>query len=401
MISVSELKKKALARYADYLNWYFGNNNENMFPLIIPCNKGHPNDDLVQRAKELSEIHQNSKNNGKQSYKYETDSVSTRSGKQTVITKIFFEAKDDYISFINKKKDFDLLEKVCQILLNYLDTFFSESDIKFWVVKNHEKVISTKIEENIDSYWKNICLCANWFYHNPNSNLYLRTIPLQVHSKFIENNQSLIHSLCSKEKITKENSFTKQHGIKDKPNFIRFRFLERKKITDGFIPNEMYLSSEDFKKIFSAKFMESIENVFIIENEMVYLTFPNVQNSMCIWGHGFSAGEFKNFEWLKNYKLFYFGDLDEHGYQILSIFRNYFPNTRSFCMDMDTLKEFDGFRVKGESLKGSIPSNLTTEELEVFTELKSDKNYSRLEQERIYHQWVKNCILNIDSLRIE
>lgn len=401
MISVNELKKKSLAKYADFLSWYFFNNDKNMFPLVIPCNKGNPYDDLEQRELELKEIHQYSKNNGKHSYRYETDTVSTKNGIQTVITKILFENKEDYLSFINKKKDFELLEKVSKIILNNLHTSFSETNIKTWIVKNHEKVISANIEENTDSYWKNICLCANWFYQNPDSKLYLRTIPLQVHSKFIENNQAFIHSLCSVEKITKENSFIKQHGLKEKPDFVRFRFLEKFEIIEGFVPNEMQLSSEDFKHLYSAKILKTIENIFIIENEMVYITFPSIQNSLCIWGHGFSSGGFNKYEWLKKYRLFYFGDLDEHGYQILSFFRYSFPNVKSFCMDMNTLNEFNNFRVKGESLKGGIPDNLTVEELKVFTELSNDKEHNRLEQERISHQWIKNRILNIDSLKVK
>lgn len=401
MISVEELQKKALARYSDFLNFYFDNRIEDFFPLVIPCNKGNPNDELEQRAMELQKIHQYSKNNGKQSYRYETDTVSTRRGKQTIITKILFENENDYISFINKRKDFELLEKVSEVLLNNLHTSFTKPDIKDWIVKHYEKIISAKIEGSTDSYWNNICLCANWFYQNPDSNLYLRTIPLQVHSKFIENNQALIHSLCSNEKITKINSFNKQHGLLEKPDFIRFRFLEKIKITDGFTPNEMQLSSEDFKNLSFASFVDSIQNVFIIENEMVYLTFPAIKNSICIWGHGFSAGDFNKFEWLKKYKLFYFGDLDEHGYQILSIFRKHFPNTKSFCMDMNTLNEFDIFRVKGESVKGGIPDNLTADELKVFTELTSDKEHNRLEQERISQQWIKNVVLKIDSLKMK
>jgi hypothetical protein len=398
MITVNELKKKSLTRYTDFLIWYFCNNKDNIFPLVIPCNKGKPNDDLSQRANELREIHQYSKNNGKQAYSYDTDTVSTRSGKQTVITRIFFETEDDYISFINKKKDFELLKKVCIILEENLHTSFSEIDIRKWIVQNHEKIISAKIEDCIDSYWKNITICANWFYQNPESNLYLRTIPLPVHSKFIENNQSLIHSLCSKEKITKEKTFIKQHGLVDKPNFIRFRFLEKMKISDGFVPNEMQLPFEDFKELSSAKFLENIKNVFIVENEMVYITFPVFKNSICIWGHGFSVSQFDIFNWLKNYQIFYFGDLDEHGYEILSLFRNCFPNTKSFCMDMNTLNEFDCFRVKGESLKGVVPENLTKDELQVFMNLTNDKNRNRLEQERISHQWIKDCLLKNYSL---
>ncbi len=388
MISVDELKKKATARYTDFLRSYYSDSLSSFFPLVIPCNKGSPHDDLGKRSQELKALYEASKNNGKKSYAYESELVSTRMGVQTVITKIFFEDQEDFLTFINKKKEFGLLQKVGEILLGNLHSSFSEKDIKDWLVRHQEKVCSPAVEGGIDSFWNTICLCVNWLYENPQSNLYLRSVPLEVHSKFIENNQSLIHSLLTSEKITKERTFIKQHGLADKPSFIRFRLLDRLELAEGFKPTEMILTAEDFKKLPLARFLKDITRIIVIENEMVYLSFPKVKNTICVWGHGFTAGQFKSFAWLDKYELFYFGDLDEHGYDILSIFRAAFPKTRSFCMDMKTFKEFDRFRVKGESLKGPAPSNLTDEELLVFGELKKNGERNRLEQERISQQWI-------------
>lgn len=388
MITVDELKKKAFAKYSEFLINFFNDTLSEFFPFIIPCNKGNPNDDFEKRSEELKAINQNSKNNEKKSYKYDTEIVSTRSGKQTIITRIYFENDLDYLTFINKKKEFEVLEEVSNIIFTNLKTSLTRDCLIQWLVRNHEIISTNNVEDGIHSYWKNICLCANWLYKNSQSHLYLRTIPLEVHSKFIESNMSIIHCLISTEKLTKENNFIKQHGLLEKPDFVRIRFLDEIESIDGFFPDELQLTTRDFLKLPSALFMKEIKSIYIIENEMVYLTFPNIKNSICIWGHGFTASQFNRFEWLNEYNLYYFGDLDEHGYDILSIFRASFPRTKSFCMDMATFKEFDRFRVKGEVLKGNIPVNLTEEEMNVFKELKKDTMRNRLEQERISQTWV-------------
>lgn len=392
MITVDELKKKAFAKYSEFLINFFNDTLSEFFPFIIPCNKGNPNDDFEKRSEELKAIHQNSKNNEKKSYKYDTEIVSTRSGKQTIITRIYFENDLDYLTFINKKKEFEVLEEVSNIIFTNLKTSLTRDCLIQWLVRNHEIISTNNVEDGIHCYWQNICLCANWLYQNNQSHLYLRTIPLEVHSKFIESNISIIHSLISTEKLTKENNFMKQHGLLEKPDFVRIRFLDEVECINGFSPEELQLTTSDFLRLPSASFMKKIDSIYIIENEMVYLTFPKIKNSICIWGHGFTASQFKRFEWLNKYNLYYFGDLDEHGYEILSIFRSSFPRTKSFCMDMSILNEFDRFRVKGETLKGGIPANLTDEEMNVFNELKRDEKRNRLEQERVSQAWIMQKI---------
>ena len=394
MITIPELKKKASQKYCDFLFNYLCDSVENFFPLIIPSNKGNANDDLTKRESELREIHKYSKNNGKKSYLYETGEVNTRlNGRQTVITKILFENQVDYLTFIGKMEDFKTFSFSFNILNNNIFNDISKDYLINWAVKNHEKLSDKNVEDGCENYWKNICLCANWLHVNTESNLYIRMIPVEVHSKFIENNENIIHSLLSEEKITKANSFIKQHNLHDKPAFIRMRFLYDCEISKGFSPKEIYFTEDDFAVLDKADFMNCIKNIYIVENEMIYLTFPKVSDSVCIWGHGFTAALFKRFQWFNNYNLFYFGDLDEHGYDILSIVRGFFPGTKSISMDINTLETFNQFRVKGEVLSGNIiPANLSKDELEVFMELRKDKNKNRLEQERISQKWIEEAV---------
>lgn len=80
---------------------------------------------------------------------------------------------------------------------------------------------------------------------------------------------------------------------------------------------------------------------------------------------------------------------------ILSDFRKYFLDTKSFCMDKNTLDSFDSFRREGKTLPGeTVPENLTEEEKAVFAELRADQKRNRLEQERISLEYLKERLCN-------
>jgi hypothetical protein len=88
----------------------------------------------------------------------------------------------------------------------------------------------------------------------------------------------------------------------------------------------------------------------------------------------------KNVKWFEQVKLFYWGDIDTQGFEILSQFRGYFLHVQSILMDKVT---FDSYfeNDKGPPSKVSKRLNLTNEEQELYELLKT--NNWRLEQEKI------------------
>lgn len=114
------------------------------------------------------------------------------------------------------------------------------------------------------------------------------------------------------------------------------------------------------------------------------LTFPNMHNSIVIWGHGFGVNLLKDVTWLKSKNIFYWGDLDVQGFQILSELRSHFSQVESFLMDRET---FDQFYEGETGTETNVEKDLclTSEEKELFLLLK-DSNY-RLEQEKIPQEY--------------
>jgi hypothetical protein len=86
-----------------------------------------------------------------------------------------------------------------------------------------------------------------------------------------------------------------------------------------------------------------IRKVLVVENKTTLyttLTLPKMNDTIAIFGSGFSVFNLKNVRWFDNLKLLYWGDIDVQGFEILSQFRTYFPQTKSVLMDKHAFEKF-------------------------------------------------------------
>jgi hypothetical protein len=234
---------------------------------------------------------------------------------------------------------------------------------------------------------------CHYFKHNPKPNLYIRELPVQVHTKFIENNKGILKELLD--------ILIDEHANKNEPNFeerfnlkyaeplVRFRILDRS-------ISRQYFSGIDDLSIPVSQFEQlelPVKRIFVVENKTnlltIGLTFPELDKTIVIFGSGYKIENLKNVKWFKNTDLFYWGDLDIQGFEILSQFRHYFPSVQSILMDKATFKHFEKERVDGKENKNSAP-NLTDKEQELYELLKT--NNWRLEQEKISLEYVNDTI---------
>ena len=384
MINPEEIKIKAKNKYKDFLRHIIDLHCEktetDFFPLVIKSDKGKVSDDLLSRQKDLQHLISKSKNKTGSGYKLDFEIINSRkNGEQTEVSRIYFENKNDYLSFINEKKSYKLFYTAIFQIKN--SNLLPTEKFVEWA-KSHLTDLCAEPESN--HFWTDVCLCADWLNKNQDSNLYIREIHLPVHTKFIEQNKKIIKSLT--EKADSEFEFEITFGLRAKPDFVRFRSLSDNIILpfSESMLDECQILLDDFSKL-DESFLHKIKNIFIVENEMVYLTFPRYKDSICIWGQGYKVNILKEIEWFKSKELYYFGDLDEHGFDILSTYRRCYPQIQSFCMDKNVLDEYEQFLVQGKKLENErISENLNETEKECFMILrgvKSEKN--RLEQERI------------------
>ena len=373
MITPIEIKKKAANKYKAYLQSIV--EGETFNPIVIVGDK-KPNEDTVKFEEELTELISCSKEKKGYGYTIEYQTVKTkRHGIQDIPTSISFQTEYDYLKYINKEKD---TAKFKKDITNILSSF---RELKDWIYKYPIKVI--------ENDWKSLLKICNYFKEVPQPHLYIRELPIQVHTKFIENNKGIIRELLDiiiAEHINvDEKQFESRFNLKYDETLVRFRIL------DEAISQQLFGGIDDIS-IPISEFLNialPIHTVYIVENKMNMLTFPAQSNGIVVFGKGFGVDIMKNVEWLKTKKIYYWGDLDAHGFQILSEIRTHFEQVESFMMDRNT---FDAFYEGDKGTETNVEKDLclTSEESEMFKYLK--ENNLRLEQEKIPFEYARTKI---------
>lgn len=380
MITSAEIKKKASRKYTDYLRDVAA--GKTFQPIEIPCDK-KASDTIAEYQKEFNDIRSLSKEVKGYGYTIHWKTVKTKMlGTQGLPSKIKFETAEDFERFLQKVKEVDVFRKNVALIKGRFPK------LQCWIEKYPLKVIDNS------EYWSDILKVLDYFSKNPQPQLYIRELPIEVHTKFIEQHKALIGELLDiviKEYInTNEKEFEKRYNLRYDEPTVRMRLLDRtlaKKLFYGLdditIPISLFL-----------KLRIPISKVYIVENKVNFLTFPLIPNSIVIWGKGYGVASIKESELLKSTELIYWGDLDAQGFEILSQFRSYFGQVKSLLMDKAT---FDNYFEKecGIPSKINVKLNLTTEEEELYQYIKVN-NY-RLEQEKIPKRYVieqLKCLLD-------
>ena len=371
MITSAEIKKKALRKYTDYLrNVAAGITFQQ---IEIPCNK-KASDTIAEYQREFYDIRSLSKEVKGYGYTIEWKTIKNKMlGTRDFPSKIMFETADDFERFLQKVKEVaDFRKNVA--LIN--DKF---SKLQHWIEKYPQKVIDNSED------WNNILKVLDYFSKNPLPKLYIRELPIEVHTKFVEQHKAVISELLDiviEEYVDKnEKDFEKRYGLRYDEPMVRMRLLDETLATSYFsgldditIPVSLFL-----------KLKMSISMAYIVENKVNFLTFPPVAKSIVIWGKGYGVASIKDSELLKSTELVYWGDLDAQGFEILSQFRSYFARVKSLLMDKATFDKYFENDL-GTPSKINTKLNLTTEEEELYSYIKTN-NY-RLEQEKIPQSYV-------------
>ena len=122
-------------------------------------------------------------------------------------------------------------------------------------------------------------------------------------------------------------------------------------------------------------------------------TFPHAEDSLILFGMGYGVLEMaESAPWLADKEIYYWGDLDHDGFNILSNLRKVLPEMKihSFLMDKETLLAYVDPKVKDTGNTTAIPDYLTVSE-KMAWKLIHDNGW-RLEQERIPHEEVERAV---------
>jgi hypothetical protein len=391
LITAAEIKKQAEKAYEAFLIAFI--KGDLFFPKEIRFRKIRPGETLEKYShitESIKRLKEHTKEAAGYGYTIQYSEVNNRKiGKQFFPQKILFENEADYLRFIDKEKEFTKFKENVSIIIDGLPV------LKDWVINNPMKVIDHS------SKWQDLVAVCQYFVGNPKPMIYIRELPIEIHTKFVEENKGILKSLLDyliEPDINKtESDFEKRFNLKYYEPFIRMRILDSdlarhlySGIADLVIPQ-----SEFYKADIRCKLVLVMENKTNFSNAMNFLTLPELKESMAVFGNGYQIELLGNAQWLSNKHIIYWGDIDAHGFHILSILRSYFPQTKSLMMDFETFDHFRNFRVLGPVLTFNSLPHLTIEESNLFQYLLSLKDGNRLEQERITHKFALNKILQL------
>jgi hypothetical protein len=386
MISPEEIRQQALKWWKPLLQSHV--NNEPFFPRQIDRIGKVQAADITGRFEVLQEeigvLYRSSKMETGVGYLVRTAGNNfRRTGTHELPDSILFETIDDYLYCAGKKKEWISFVRNYDFLTDNLPR------LKEWIRSN------TLLLTLPGTNWPDILTVCRYIIDHPRPDLYIRQLPIRLHTKFIEENSMLLQSLFDfliPEHIRnkEQKRFAERYFFKHDEPLIRIRILDaRLAIRNNIMDLSIRLA--DFEKT-----GWDCENVLIAENKMNFLTLPLLPSAIAIWsGGGFMVSYLQNADWLKQKKIYYWGDIDEHGFQILHQIRGYYGQTQSVMMDQRTFDSFQEFAVDGERNKAEKLDLLSEEEEGLYKLLKLKENKNRLEQEKIPQEYVNVTFLNL------
>lgn len=187
--------------------------------------------------------------------------------------------------------------------------------------------------------WPRLLAVLAWFLAHPRPGLYLRQLDIPgVDTKFIETRRGLLAELLDvvlpATAIHRDASgvkgFARRYGLRTEAPQIRFRLLDPALSIQGL--RDIAVPPEEFSGL-----SLPVQRVFITENRTNGLAFPETSASLVIFGLGYGLERLREIPWLHDSALWYWGDIDTHGFGILNRLRASLPHARSLLMDRPTL----------------------------------------------------------------
>lgn len=297
-------------------------------------------------------------------------------GKQLMPVRVFIDTPEDAMALLGltkKKKEFlaglSAVESQMPSLRDWYLTYFGQI--------------------SAEDFFPMALSIARFMLEQDEREGYLREMAIPgVDTKFLENHNFLVRTLWNA--IFPENTAESSDELWEKlfvqkvptPS-ICVRSLDEHLRFAGV--RKLFLSQDDI-----ADFQPPHRRIFITENKVNGYTFPDAEDSLILFGMGYGVLEMaESAPWLADKEIYYWGDLDHDGFNILSNLRKVLPEMKihSFLMDKETLLTYVDPKVKDTGNTTTIPDYLTVSE-KMAWKLIHDNGW-RLEQERIPHEKVE------------
>ncbi len=367
---------------------------EELFPWslsLVPPRGGRLLEDFSAVASWKTAIEAGCKCSGGEGYRIEYLELEHRQlGRQRLPQRVVFDGPLDLAGYLGKSRDLGEFARLSRDIRRRFPS------LQEWIAAQPLQVLQHARR------WPQLLAVLAWFPAHPRPNLYLRELAIPgVDSKFIEGHRRLLWDLL--ERLLPEDAqelsvtglarhgFERRFGLKYDQPLIRFRLLDP-------MPAARFGGLDDLSLPLAvfARLDPPCRRVFVTENKVNGLSFPPMADSLVIFGLGYGIEALGEVDWLEGKEIFYWGDLDTHGFAILSQLRGRFTGVRSLLMDRDTLmacRDVWGQEEPAKRFTGD-PGHLSEVEAAMYRDLRDDVlgERVRLEQERIPFGRVKRVL---------
>ncbi len=321
-------------------------------------------------------------------YRIEWRSVNHRVlGNNEVPAAIWIDQLSDALGLIDKHRVADQFAMLVEL------TRDKQPELLPWLTKRSMRALEL-VED-----WPRLLEIIGWLQKHPRPAIYLRQINLPgVHTKLIEGHRGVLAELLDlvlpedsiDEAHTGIGGFCRRYGFLDKPLRVRFRMLDSNvRLLPVVADQDITLTQSAF-----ASLDLPVSKVFITENEINFLAFPDVSDAVVVFGAGYGFDNLAAATWLHKKEIYYWGDIDTHGFAILNQLRRFLPHAVSFLMDQRTIlahRPLWGVEVQPET--GTL-MRLNSEESALYDQLRQNHwgEHVRLEQERIGFDFLRDVL---------
>jgi len=299
-------------------------------------------------------------------------------GTQRLPASAWIDCIDDALAWLGKKAEWDRFVALVS------ETRRAQPDLLPWLERRPLQALE------LAGDWARLLAVVQWLKDHPRPGIYLRQVDLPgVHTKFIESHRSVLAELLDlalpphaiDATRTGVAQFAGRYGFLEKPVRLRFRVLDAQlQVVCGVALPDVTLDAESFSRL-----QPAVKRVFITENETNFLAFPPVPESIVLFGAGYGWDALARSTWLNDCTVYYWGDIDTHGFAILDRLRGHFAHVVSFLMDRQTLDAHEAVWGREDTPVVSDLHRLTADERDLYDALRDNRIRTglRLEQEQI------------------
>ncbi|GCE22222.1 hypothetical protein KDK_60220 [Dictyobacter kobayashii] len=293
MITPIEIRRKGERYYLHFLQSWL--KEEAFVPYAFPV--GTPPADFVAFRGAVEALYRHSKE--QRGYGYTIVSQFKRMqqhGNQNLPVRILIETPQDLLGLIEKEEEFEHFQQDVALIRTHMP------QLNEWLMHHPQRIINHHLD------WLALLKICAYFLEHPRPNMYIRELPIAVHTKFIEQHvgivQELLKVLLPETSIRLDApTFEQRFGLREDESLIRIRFLDNQIMARYALPvTDISLPISQLAQI------ELQEQVCIVtENKMTFLTLPALHQTFAIFGSGFMVNNLSSLSWLATCPILYWG----------------------------------------------------------------------------------------------